>query len=342
MKKQTIWSSGRSARTLAVAAVLLALIVIVLIISVNSGHTSLNPMQVMRTFMGMGSRNESLILFEFRLPRIVISLLVGAGLAVAGAVLQGVSRNPLADPGILGINAGAGLAVVLYVSLNPLRMGASPFTLPFLAIIGSFAAAAAIYMLAYRKHKGLSTSRLLLAGIAMAAGIQSLMLVLVIRLDEQNYTFVANWLAGSIWGTTWDFVLALLPWIIILVPFVFSKARQMDVFMLGDQTAAGLGSLLNRERLLLIAAAVALSGACVSVSGGISFLGLIGPHLARRLVGPQHMYFVPVSALVGALIMLAGDTIARTMMQPSGIPTGIVVAVIGAPYFLYLLSRSRG
>ncbi|MDP4096141.1 iron ABC transporter permease [Paenibacillus sp. P96] len=342
MKPQGIWYSQRGARTFTVSAVLIALIVIVLVISVNSGHTSLSPMQVLRTFMGMGSRTESLILFEFRLPRIVISLLVGAGLAVAGAVLQGVSRNPLADPGILGINSGAGLAVILYVSLNPLRTDASPFTLPVLAILGSFGAAAAIYWLAYRRHKGLSTARLLLAGIAMAAGIQSLMLVLVIRLDERNYNFVANWLAGSIWGTNWDFVLALLPWIVILIPFVISKSRQMDVLMLGDQTAAGLGSVLNRERLLLVAAAVALSGACVSVSGGISFLGLIGPHLARSLVGPRHKHFVPVSALVGALIMLAGDSIARTIIQPSGIPTGIVVAVIGAPYFLYLLSRSRG
>ncbi|WP_018884085.1 FecCD family ABC transporter permease [Paenibacillus massiliensis] len=337
-----LWSSSRQSRLLKVSGLLFILIVIVFVISMNTGYTALSPMQVMRTLFGMGSSKESLILFEFRLPRIVICLLIGAGLAVAGAVLQGVSRNGLADPGILGINSGAGLAVTLFITLNPLGTGASPFRLPFIAIVGSMVAALSIYLLAYRRHKGLSTTRLLLAGIAMAAGIQAAMLVLVIRLDERQYDFVANWLAGSIWGTNWTFVAALLPWILILIPFVLTKARQMDVFMLGDQTAVGLGSRLNRERLVLLIAAVALSASCVSVSGGISFLGLIGPHVARRLVGPRHLYFIPVSALVGALIMLVGDSIARTVIQPSGIPTGIVVAVIGAPYFLYLLARSRG
>jgi iron complex transport system permease protein len=136
-------------------------------------------------------------------------------------------------------------------------------------------------------------------------------------------------------------VLALLPWILILLPFAFYKARVLNVLNLGDETSKGLGLPLERERLLLLAAAVALAGACVSVSGGIGFVGLIAPHLARRLVGPRHQIMLPVAALIGSLLLLTADTIGRWVLQPTEIPTGIVVAIIGAPYFLYLLAKSK-
>jgi len=328
-------------KNLMIIGVLGLLIIIVFMISMNTGFIKLTPLEVIRTLFGSGTDKQHLILFEFRLPRIVIAILVGMGLAVSGCVLQGISRNALADPGILGINAGAGLAVMLFISFFPSTTATPVFILPVLAFFGAGITAVIIYSLAYKRHEGISPMRLLLTGVAVAAGISSIMIVLTLRLDPENYQFVATWLAGSIWGSNWKFVLALLPWIIVLIPFVFSKARVLNVLNLGDLTATGLGASIEKERRILLAAAVGLAGASVSVSGGIGFVGLIGPHLARQLVGSRHQYLVPAAALTGGLLVLVADTIGRWILQPSEIPAGIVVAVIGAPYFLYLLSRLK-
>nr|WP_055107879.1 iron ABC transporter permease [Paenibacillus ihumii] len=325
-----------------VMSILCLLIVCAFIVSMNTGYIRLSPLDVARTLFGMGTEKQSLILFEFRLPRIVISVLIGAGLAVSGCILQGLSRNALADPGILGINAGAGLMVMLYISFYPTTSFRSIFLLPVLALIGSGLTAALIYALSYKRNEGISPTRLILTGIGVAAGISSAMIVLTLKLDPQKYQFMATWLAGSIWGSNWKFVLALLPWIIVLLPLVFSKARVMNVLNLGENSATGLGASVERERLLLLAAAVGLAGSSVAVSGGIGFVGLIAPHLARRLVGPKHELLLPASALTGALLVIVADTIGRLILQPSEIPTGIVVAVIGAPYFLYLLTKVKG
>ena len=152
---------------------------------------------------------------------------------------------------------------------------------------------------------------------------------------------IATWQAGSIWGSSWKFVIALLPWLIVLIPIALWKARQLDVFSLGDETATGLGSQLNMQRLVLLVVAVAISAACVAVSGGIGFIGLLGPHIARRLVGPRYEHVIPVSALIGAVLLLTADMIGRSILQNAEIPAGVMVAIIGAPYFLYLLARSK-
>ncbi|QNK90454.1 iron ABC transporter permease [Sporosarcina sp. resist] len=328
-------------RNLMVIGILGHLIIIAFMISMNTGYIKLSPLEVIRTLFGNGIDKQRLNLFEFRLPRIVISVLVGMGLAVSGCVLQGISRNALADPGILGINAGAGLAVMLYISFFPSTTAAPVFFLPILGFVGAGVTAIIIYTLAYKRNEGISPMRLILTGVAVAAGIGSIMIVLTLRLSPENYQFVATWMAGSIWGSNWKFVLSLLPWIIILIPFVFSKARVLNVMNLGDLTATGLGASIEKERRLLLAAAVGLAGASVSVSGGIGFVGLIGPHLARQLVGSRHQFLIPTAALAGGLLVLIADTIGRWILQPSEIPAGIVVAVIGAPYFLYLLSRLK-
>jgi iron complex transport system permease protein len=328
-------------RGIAVMTVLGVLIIAAFIVSMNTGYIRLSPLDVMKTLFGMGTEKQSLILFDFRLPRIVISVLVGAGLAVSGCIMQGVFRNALADPGILGINVGAGLMVMLFIFFYPTAAAIPLFLLPVLALVGAGLTGLLIYTLAYRRHEGISPTRMVLTGIAVAAGISAAMIVLTLRLDPNKYQFVATWLAGSIWGTNWKFVFALLPWIAVLLPFVFSKARTLNVLSLGEQTAAGLGASVEKERFVLLAAAVGLAGSSVAVSGGIGFVGLIGPHLARRLVGPKHQLLLPTSALAGGLLLIVADTIGRWIMQPSEIPAGIVVAVIGAPYFLYLLAWSK-
>jgi iron complex transport system permease protein len=330
----------RKIRAAKVMVALGACMIAAFIISMNTGFIHLSPWEVMKTLFGGGTEKQELVLFEFRLPRIVVSVLVGAGLAVSGAVLQGVSRNPLADPGLLGINAGAGLAVVLFVSFYRMSEGAPVFLLPILAFAGASVTAAAIYSLAFRRGQGITPTRLILVGIAVSAGISAAMIVLTIKLNPQNFQFVSVWLAGSIWGTNWDFVTALLPWILVLLPYVMYKARVLDILHLGEQLSIGLGTSTERERIRLLAAAVGLAGSCVAVGGGIGFVGLIGPHLARRLVGPKHQYVIPVSAFAGGFLLIVADTLARWMLQPSEIPVGIVIAVIGAPYFIYLLMKT--
>src|SRR4051812_40999327 len=186
----------RRSRALMVMTILTILILIVFIISMNTGVIRLGPLEVLRTFFGGGTAKQSLILFDFRLPRIVISILVGMGLAISGAILQGISRNALADPGILGINAGAGFVVLLYVIYFPLTAAAAIFLLPVLAFVGAGLTAALIYSLAFKRHEGLAPIRLLLTGIAIAAGISAFTIVLTKRLDPNKFQFVQTWMVG--------------------------------------------------------------------------------------------------------------------------------------------------
>ncbi|MGE7842352.1 FecCD family ABC transporter permease [Lysinibacillus sp. NPDC093712] len=324
-----------------IIATLIILIVITFVISMNTGVIKLTPMEVISTLFGQGDAQQQLILFQFRLPRIVIGVLVGMGLAMAGAVLQGISKNALADPGILGINAGAGLAVMLYISFFSTTKSAPVYLLPVLAFLGAGITAVLIYTLSYKRYEGITPMRLILTGIAAAAGISSAMIVLTLRLTPENYQFVATWLAGSIWGSNWRFVLSLLPWLLILLPFIYSRSRVLNILNLGEITSIGLGASIEKERRWLLAASVGLAGASVSVSGGIGFVGLIAPHLARQLVGANHQFMLPTAALLGGFLVLLADTIGRSILEPSEIPAGIVVAVFGAPYFLYLLARLK-
>ncbi|GIN72350.1 iron ABC transporter permease [Bacillus sp. J14TS2] len=328
-------------RKITVMAVFVILIVIAFLISVNTGHIRLSPSEVIYTLFGKGTDKQNLILFDFRLPRIVLSILVGAALAISGTVLQGLSRNALADPGILGINAGAGLMVLLYVAFFPNASGGSILFLPILAWVGAAATATVIYGLSYKRDEGISPTRLLLTGIAVAAGISSFTIVITLMLSPDEYQFVATWMAGSIWGSTWMYVVAFLPFLIVLTPFTMYKASVLNILNMGDELASGLGVAVERERRWLLFAAVGLAGSAVSVSGGIGFVGLIAPHLVRSLIGPKHQFLLPTVALVGGFLVLLADTIGRSILQPSEVPAGIVVAVIGAPYFLYLLARSK-
>ncbi|MFD1139108.1 FecCD family ABC transporter permease [Paenibacillus urinalis] len=317
------------------------LIIVFTLISINTGFSKLTPAEVLNTLLGNGTAKQNLILFEFRMPRIIISMLVGAGLAVSGCILQGVSRNALADPGILGITTGAGFVVVIYISFYSSNSDAPAYLLPILALIGGLSIAAIIYALSYSKKDGLNPNRMVLNGIAITAAVNGLMIVLMLRLNPEKYDIIASWLAGSIWGSTWNQVIVLVPWVLLLIIIAFARSRMMDALTMDEHVAMSLGVGLNKERLFLILIAVGLAASCVAFTGGIGFVGLIAPHLARRLVGPSHNMLLPASALGGALLLLVADTLGRSILQPSEIHAGIMVAIIGAPYFLYLLSRSR-
>ncbi|MBY8911363.1 iron ABC transporter permease [Bacillus sp. YC2] len=333
----------KTKKPLAVMAVTFLLILIVFFISLNMGVIRIAPLETLRVFFGQGDARDQLVLFEFRLPRMVLSLLVGAGIAVSGAILQSVSQNDLAEPGILGINAGASLSVVLFIfffkgTAADLSMF-STWLLPVSALAGAFIAALLIYVLAWKK--GVSPVRLILVGIGVNAGFNALLLIFQLKMEPRDFMQALVWISGSIWNANWKMVLSILPWLLFLLPFSLYKARYLNVLQLGDQLATGLGTAVEKERRILLIAAVALAASCVAAAGGIAFLGLIAPHLARRLTGPRHQTLIPVSALIGAFLFLLADTLARNVLAPSEVPVGLVISVLGAPYFIYLLMKTK-
>lgn len=333
--------TGFSKKAVMLLVLLTCLVMITVYVRLAVGYIPFDPYTATKVWLGMGTDKQKLILLDLTMPRICLSILIGMGLAVSGAVLQGLSGNVLADPGILGINSGAGLAVILFVSMYPATKPGSVLVMPLTALVGALLTAAIIYLFSHESHNGISPSRLLLVGVSVGAGIGALMIVLSLKLNHQNYQMIVNWLAGSIGGANWTFVTALLPWMVILLPFSFCKARVLDILALGDAQATGLGISVQREKRWLLLTAVGLAGSCVSVSGGIGFVGLVAPHLARFIMGPEHRYVLPMSALLGGLLVLSADTIATTLLQPKEIPTGVVIAFVGAPYFMYLLAKSK-
>lgn len=320
---------------------LLLLLPAAVFISINAGFTDYHVTDILRILAGGGSGKENLVVLQFRMPRILLALLIGAGFALSGCIIQGITRNPLADPGILGINAGAGIMVLLYVVLHGAVSFGSVFGLPFLSLIGALAVGGLIYALSSSRTKGVSSMRLVLNGVAIQAGINSVMTVVIMKLDDSQHEFLAKWQAGSIWNANWKFVAALLPWIVIGIIYLIFHSRHLDILAMGDDISFGLGVAVAREKYKLLFTAAALAAACVAVSGSISFVGLMAPHLSRKLVGSGHRLLIPVCALAGGLLVLIADTVARTVIEPSEIPTGIVVSLLGAPYFVFLLLKER-
>jgi iron complex transport system permease protein len=249
-----------------VTGVLFLLLLAAFVGSASMGYTRLSLDDVAAALIGNGTSDVSLIVFQFRMPRIVVALSVGASLAVSGCVLQGVSRNALADPGILGINAGAGLCVMLYLSFFREIESAPVYGLPAAALLGAGAAAFVIYALAFRPGEGTAPIRLVLNGIGVAAGIGAAMILLTIRMDPEKYLMASMWMAGGIWGTSWDFAKALLPWTMLLIPYVLRKSAVLDVMSLGDAAARGLGVRMELPAGI-VAAAIGAPYLCICLYG---------------------------------------------------------------------------
>ena len=326
-------------RTGAVLAILAVLALLALWCDINAGYRSISLEELGQILSGTASRSLTYTLVDLRLPRVLTSLLVGVGLSLSGCLLQGVSRNDMADPGVLGINAGAGLLVAAFVVFVPAGLVPSAVALPLLAFAGS----AAVAFLGWRLSvvRGASSPRrLLLIGVALATGLSSATSLLMLRMSDGDYAFVQNWIAGSIWGASWENVAILAVGLALLTAGALYASRTLNVLGLGEAAAMGLGVNVPRARAALTAVAVGASGLACAVGGGLTFVGLVCPHMVRRLVGPNFRTLVPACVLVGAVLMLLADIISRTLLAPNEIPVGIVAAVIGAPYFLYLLARS--
>ncbi|WP_313894221.1 iron ABC transporter permease [Psychrobacillus sp.] len=319
--------------------ILSMLIILTVIISAGIGYSSLSFDRLLPTLLGHGTFKEEFVLFSVRLPRIIITILAGMALALSGAILQGITRNDLADPGIIGINSGAGVAISLFFLFSPIQPSSFVYMLPFVAFIGALLTAFFIYILSYNRKVGLQPVRLILIGVGFSMALSGLMIILISSAERQKVDFIAKWLAGNIWGSDWPFILALLPWLIVLIPFTFYKANKLNLLGLSEPVAIGVGVSIEKERVVLLLAAVALAASAVSVTGGIAFIGLMAPHIAKSLVGPRHQLFLPVTILIGGWLLLFADTVGRNLINPDGIPAGIMVALIGAPYFMYLLLR---
>ncbi|GIN95734.1 iron ABC transporter permease [Siminovitchia terrae] len=320
---------------------LLLLIPITIIIGLGTGYSALSFDRLIPTFLGQGTFKEEFVLFSIRLPRIVIVLLAGMGLALSGAILQGITRNDLADPGIIGINSGAGVAIAVFFLYFPIKAGSFIYLLPVVAFIGALLTAVLIYIFSYKKVLGVQPIKLVLVGIGFSMALSGAMIVLISSAERSKVDFIAKWLAGNIWGTDWPFILAILPWLAILIPFTLFKANQLNLLGLSEPVAIGVGVSIEKERIMLMFTAVALAAASVSVTGGISFIGLMAPHIAKALVGTRNQLFIPIAILVGGWLLLVADTIGRNIGSTDGLPAGIVVALIGAPYFMYLLFKKN-
>ena len=326
-------------RTSAVLVILAALVLVALWCDINAGYRSISLEELGQILSGTASQSLTYTLVDLRLPRVLTSLLVGVGLSLSGCLLQGVSRNDMADPGVLGINAGAGLLVAAFIVFVPAGLFPSAAALPVLAFAGS----ATVAFLGWRLSvvRGASSPRrLLLIGVALATGLSSATSLLMLRMSDGDYAFVQNWIAGSIWGASWENVAILAVGLALLVAGALYASRTLNVLGLGEAAATGLGVNVPRARAALTAVAVGASGLACAVGGGLTFVGLVCLHMARRLVGPNFRVLVPATVLVGAVLMLLADIISRTLLAPNEIPVGIVAAVIGAPYFLYLLAKS--
>lgn len=318
---------------------LLILIIATITVGMGLGAASLSYDRLLPTLLGQGTFKEEFVLFSLRLPRITITLLAGMALALSGAILQGITRNDLAEPGIIGINSGAGVAIAIFFLYFPIDAGSFVYFLPVVGFIGAFITACLIYVFSYNKATGLQPINLTLTGIGFSFALSGTMIVIISSAERTKVDFIAKWIAGNIWGNDWIFVLAILPWLAILIPFTLYKASRLNILALNEPVAIGVGIEIEKERRSLLLAAVALAAAAVSVTGGIAFVGLMAPHIAKSLVGPRHQISVPVAILIGGWLLLLADTIGRHIVEPSGIPAGIVVALIGAPYFMYLLLK---
>ncbi len=319
-------------------ALVLCLVLLVLsLVSLSMGSVRIPFTEVIMAVIGHNGESSGVVVVEFRLPRVVAAILIGAAMAVSGALLQGVIRNPLAAPDLLGVTGGASVAVVAFMTLSA---GAySIHWVPVIAIVGAFAAAALNYMLAWKK--GVSPFRLVLIGIGISTAIGALTTFILISGPAYLASQVLNWITGSIYGTNWKYIAALFPWVAVFLPLAFLFAKELNVQSLGEDVAVGLGSRLQLNRFMLLAISVSLAGAAVGVAGTISFIGLLAPHMARKLTGNSYKILLPISALLGAIIVLLADLAGRMLFQPLDIPAGVFTAGIGAPFFMYLLYKRR-
>lgn len=277
------------------------------------------------------------ILFKVRLPRILLAILVGAALATAGVIYQALFKNPMADPYIIGVSAGAALGATLGIVLKIGQYLLGIYVIPLFAFLGATGTVTLVYQIA-RAGGEIPVSSLLLAGLAISSVLAAIMSLLMIASGEDLHSIVF-WLIGGFSAASWDQIKMALPLIIVALPFPFFYARELNILLLGEERAQHLGVETETVKKILLASASIVTAAAVSVSGLIAFVGLMTPHITRLIIGPEHRLLLPTAFLAGAFLLLLADTLARGVMMPAEIPVGIITAMLGGPFFLYLLKK---
>lgn len=339
----------RAHRAVLTLAALTLLLAVAVFVSLTAGPSTVGLPHLFAWITGHGDTlpvQERVILESVRLPRTLLGLLAGAGLAVSGAMMQGLFRNPLADPGIVGVTSGAAFAAVIAIVLGgsvlaPVAALFGPWFLPAFAFAGGLINTLLLYAIATEKGET-STTMLVLAGIAIAALTGAATGLLIFVADDRALRDITFWSLGSLGGATYAKILSILPFIavvLLLIPFL---ARGLDALILGDAAAFHMGVPVQRLKRIAILAVAAACGATVAAAGSIGFVGIVVPHLLRLAMGPSHRFLLPGSAMGGAALLLLADSVARTVAAPAELPIGIVTALIGTPVFLFLLLGRNG
>jgi iron complex transport system permease protein len=322
-------------RALTILLSLAALLIIVAAIGLSVGSVSIPFSRIINLIIGNGAETERTILLSIRLPRIILAVLVGSGLSVAGVVFQALLRNPLAEPYILGISSGGTVGAILAIGLS---LGASHITTPLASFAGSAAVMALVYSIAHRRGQ-LDTYTLLLAGVMIGAFFNAAVL-LIIAVFNQELRNAFLWLMGNLSAANMESILVVAPVLLLASCVLLLQAKNFNLISTGDETALQLGVEVTKVKRLSYLLASLITGLVVSISGVIGFVGLIIPHICRMLFGPDHRLLLPASFLLGGSFLIVADILSRTLLAPSEIPVGAVTAAIGAPLFVYLLRKT--
>jgi iron complex transport system permease protein len=312
-----------------------AAVVGTLLVGLLAGHTWLKVGDI-AVWLGGDAPPVVRYALDERSPRVIAALAAGAALALSGSLVQATCRNPLAEPGLLGITGGAGVAAVAGITLG---WAASTTEILGLAVVGALTAFALVYALSWRG--GLHSDRLVLIGIGTWYGTMALSTYMLVRANPWDTPRIYTWMSGTTYGRTWEQILPVAVVLLLALPFVAAVRRDLDVLAIDDDVPRLAGIRLERVRLTVLVVAALLAASSVLAVGVVGFVGLIAPHAARVLVGGRHARTVPVALLLGAVLLGAADVVGRTVIAPSQLPAGLVVALLGTPYFVFLLARSR-
>ncbi len=320
-------------------AILVPLLIITMIImlylSMNIGFIPISVSNIFQALIGNGSNEENIILWIFRIPKTAVSIIVGMCLAVSGAVMQGVTRNALATPSMIGVSSGAGLGTLIVIYLSDKGQGML-ISLPLASVLGGLIAFSIVYGLALRFE--LSPTKLILNGIAINSCIGAISLILSLRLSSDAYTYRSLIMAGSLSYATWDMIAIAAVVALPLLIYVIYKAFHLNILNLNEEMGIGLGLDMVKERRNLLYVTVILSSVAAYIAGGIGFIGMIAPHIAKRIVGSNYKLFLPLSIFIGMNLVMLADVVARIFSSfDTNIPIGTLISIMGAPYLLYLL-----
>ncbi|WP_288300668.1 iron ABC transporter permease [uncultured Veillonella sp.] len=323
----------RNAWRMTVVLVFLGAALAALVLSMAFGSADITIAKIWHTLWSPTLQDtQDMVIWNIRFPRNIVAALVGANLAVAGAILQAVMKNPLADPQIVGVSSGAGLAGVIILILFP----SWEYLVPMVAFVGALAAALMVYALAWRN--GIRPTRIILAGVAVAAFLGSGISALLVFYGDRVQGALL-WMVGGLSARSWPQVYVLAPYTVVGLILAFLGSRRLTILSLGDETAKGLGLPVEQTRFMMTAVAAFLAASAVSVAGLIGFVGLVIPHIARMIIGTEYRFLLPGSAFLGAAVLVVSDTLGRVLFSPVEVPVGIIMAFFGAPFFLWLLRR---